>query len=149
MDSGNMHVETITNKVFIYFEGATNLLLFKMLQNNVVWFQNIRGNKQRVLWERQIMAISEICKEFFSTYVDGFYILWRNVLSVCQSMYSSIALLDLSPFFSFLILYAVGGSPWTRDQPVRPLPTKNNTCRIKAHHAVPAWRKHATIFIFV
>jgi hypothetical protein len=36
--------------------------------------------------------------------------------------------LDLSRFFSFLILYTVGRTPWTGDQPVaRPLPTHRTT----------------------
>jgi hypothetical protein len=39
-------------------------------------------------------------------------------------MYLSTALVDLGRFFSFLILYTVGRTPWTGDQPVaRPLPT--------------------------
>jgi hypothetical protein len=34
----------------------------------------------------------------------------------------------LCHFFSFLILYTVGGIPWTRDQSVaRPLPTRRTT----------------------
>jgi hypothetical protein len=38
------------------------------------------------------------------------------------------SLLDLGRFFSFLILYTVGRTLWTGDQPVvRPLPTHNNT----------------------
>jgi hypothetical protein len=38
--------------------------------------------------------------------------------------YGSTALLDLGRFFSFLILHAVGRTPWTGDHPVaRPLPT--------------------------
>jgi hypothetical protein len=37
-------------------------------------------------------------------------------------------LLGLDRFFSFLILYAVGMTPWTGDQPVaRPLPTHSTT----------------------
>jgi hypothetical protein len=37
-------------------------------------------------------------------------------------------LLDLGRFFSFLILYTVGRTPWTGDQPVaRPLPTHRTT----------------------
>jgi hypothetical protein len=36
--------------------------------------------------------------------------------------------LDLGRFFSFLILYTVGRTPWTGDQPVaRPLPTHKTT----------------------
>jgi hypothetical protein len=39
---------------------------------------------------------------------------------------STILLLDLGRFFGFLILYTVGMTPWTGDQPVaRPLPTQN------------------------
>jgi hypothetical protein len=41
------------------------------------------------------------------------------------SVYGSTALLlDLGRFFSFLILYTAGSTPWTGDQPIaRPLPT--------------------------
>jgi hypothetical protein len=43
-------------------------------------------------------------------------------LSICLWLYSP--LLDLGRFFSFLILYTVGRTPWTGDQPVAgPLPT--------------------------
>jgi hypothetical protein len=36
--------------------------------------------------------------------------------------------LNLGSFFSFLILYTVGTTPWTEDQPVaRPLPTQRTT----------------------
>jgi hypothetical protein len=35
---------------------------------------------------------------------------------------------DLGRFFNFLILYTVGRTPWTGDQPVvRPLPTRRTT----------------------
>jgi hypothetical protein len=45
----------------------------------------------------------------------------NNFLSVYGS---TVLLLDLGRFFSFLILYTVGNTPWTGDQPVeRPLPT--------------------------
>jgi hypothetical protein len=41
---------------------------------------------------------------------------------------SAVLLLDLGYFFSFLILYTVGRTPWTGDQPVaRPLPTHRTT----------------------
>jgi hypothetical protein len=37
-------------------------------------------------------------------------------------------LLDLGRFFSFLIFYTVGSTPWTGDQPAaRPLPTHRTT----------------------
>jgi hypothetical protein len=39
-------------------------------------------------------------------------------------IYGSTALVDLGRFFIFLILYTVGRTPWTVDQPVaKPLPT--------------------------
>jgi hypothetical protein len=40
---------------------------------------------------------------------------------------SRALLLGLGLSFSFLILYTVGRTPWTGDQPVRPLPTKTHT----------------------
>jgi hypothetical protein len=41
---------------------------------------------------------------------------------------STVLLLDLCRSFSFLILYTVGRTPWTGDQPVtRPLPTHRTT----------------------
>jgi hypothetical protein len=44
-----------------------------------------------------------------------------NYLSICGS---TVLLLDLGRFFSLLILYTVGRTPWTGDQPVaRTLPT--------------------------
>jgi hypothetical protein len=66
-------------------------------------------------------------------------------LSVCLSIYLwvySTFLLDLGRFFSFLILYVVGRTPWTGYQPVaRPLPAH----RINAHtdiHASCGLRTH-------
>jgi hypothetical protein len=45
-----------------------------------------------------------------------------------RTIYGSTALLDLGRFFSFLILYTVGRTPWTGDQPVaRPLPAHRTT----------------------
>jgi hypothetical protein len=48
---------------------------------------------------------------------------------VCLSIYgSTVLLLDLGRLFSFLILYTVGRTPWTGDQPAaRPLPTHRKT----------------------
>jgi hypothetical protein len=44
------------------------------------------------------------------------------------SIYGSTAFVDLGLFFSFLILYTAGRTPWTEDQPVaRPLPTHRTT----------------------
>jgi hypothetical protein len=50
---------------------------------------------------------------------------WLHYLSRFRlSIYGSAAIADLARFFSFLILYAVGSTPWPGDQPVaRPLPT--------------------------
>jgi hypothetical protein len=43
------------------------------------------------------------------------------ILSIYLSIYLCFysPLLDLSRFFSFLIFYTVGWTPWTEDQPVR------------------------------
>jgi hypothetical protein len=75
--------------------------------------------------------------------------LWRGVSlsgKVIFSLSLSLSLwlyspLKLGRFFSFLILYLVGRTPWTADQPVaRPLPTHGNTNRIKAHrHPCLEW----------
>jgi hypothetical protein len=46
-------------------------------------------------------------------------------------------LLDLDHFFSFLILYTGGRTPWTGDQPAaRPLPTHRTTQTIYTHKGV-------------
>jgi hypothetical protein len=52
--------------------------------------------------------------------------------TVFAKLYLSMALesflLDLGRFFSFLIMYTVGRTPWARDQPVaRSLPTQRTT----------------------
>jgi hypothetical protein len=76
------------------------------------------------------------------------------VLSVCLSINLSIYLptylniylwlyrsLDLDRFFSFLILYTVGRTPWTGDHPVaRPLPTHRRTqTQNKLTHTSMPW----------
>jgi hypothetical protein len=49
-------------------------------------------------------------------------------LFICLSVYGSTVLVHLGSFFSFLILYTVGRTPWTSDQPVaRPLPRHRTT----------------------
>lgn len=56
-----------------------------------------------------------------------YYIIFSLSLSLSLWFYSQ---LDPGRFFSFLILYTLGRTPWTGDQSVaRPLPTH----RIKAH----------------
>jgi hypothetical protein len=55
-------------------------------------------------------------------------------------------LLDLGSLFSFLILYTVGRTPWTGDQPVEmPLPTHRRTQtqnKRKHIHALSGIRTH-------
>jgi hypothetical protein len=53
----------------------------------------------------------------------------NSEISIHPSTYgSTVLLLDLGCFFSFLILYTVGRTSWTGDQPVvRPLPTHRIT----------------------
>jgi hypothetical protein len=47
------------------------------------------------------------------------------IFSLCLWLYSPT---DLGRFFSFLIIYTVGTTPWTRDQLVaKPLPTHRRT----------------------
>jgi hypothetical protein len=58
--------------------------------------------------------------------------------SICGS---TALLLDLGRFFSFLIFYTVGRTPWTEDQPIaRPL----HTHRINAHKNIHALREIRT-----
>jgi hypothetical protein len=53
--------------------------------------------------------------------------LFLSSFFLCFFLYGSIALWTLA-FFSFLILYRVGRTPWTGDQPlVRKLPTHRTT----------------------
>jgi hypothetical protein len=61
-------------------------------------------------------------------------------LSVCLSVCGSTALVDLGRFFNFLILYTVGRTPWTGDQPVARSHTQDSTIRIYAHrHPCTKW----------
>jgi hypothetical protein len=66
-------------------------------------------------------AISE-----YTRYVDDVNFITRNL---SLSLYGSTTLCwTLAVFFSFLILYTVGRTPWIGDQPVaRPLPTYRTT----------------------
>jgi hypothetical protein len=75
------------------------IIIIIMLQNNLFHM------------ERFFMYI------FISPYLSVY-------LSIYLSIYdSTVLLLDLGRFFSFLILYTVGRTPWTGNQPVaRPLP---------------------------
>jgi hypothetical protein len=55
-------------------------------------------------------------------------------------------LLDLGGFFRFLILYTVGRTPWTGDQPdARPIPIQHNTNTEQTHtyiHVLSGIRTH-------
>jgi hypothetical protein len=56
---------------------------------------------------------------------DRIYWTVIQLATIYPSVYgSTVLLLDLDRFFSFIILYTVGRTPWPGDQPVaRPLPT--------------------------
>jgi hypothetical protein len=52
--------------------------------------------------------------------------------------YGSTALVDLGRFFNFLMLYTVGRTPWTGDQPsARALPTHRTQTQNKCTHRHP------------
>jgi hypothetical protein len=56
-------------------------------------------------------------------------------------------LLGLGCFFSFLILYTVGRTPWTEDQPVaRPLPTHRTNAHNTDIRALSGIRTHDPSF---
>jgi hypothetical protein len=60
-------------------------------------------------------------------------------------------LLGLGRFFSFLILYTVGRTPWTEDQPIaRPLPTHRTTQTQNKHRqtSMPEVGFEPTIGVF-
>jgi hypothetical protein len=56
------------------------------------------------------------------------FLLIRTLMTLCTYLWLLSPLLDNGRFFSFLILYTVGKTPWTGDQPVaRPLPKRRTT----------------------
>jgi hypothetical protein len=60
-------------------------------------------------------------------------------------------MLDLGCFFSFLILYTVGRTPWTEDQPVeRPLQTHRTTQtqNIRSQTSMPPVESEPTMPVF-
>jgi hypothetical protein len=72
------------------------------------------------------------CKHWKSTAVYGVTSKEIMLLKICFNYLSihgsTVLLLDLGCFFSFLNLYRIGRTPWTGDQPVaRPLPTHRTT----------------------
>jgi hypothetical protein len=62
-------------------------------------------------------------------------------LSISLFLFGSTALEDLSSFFSFLILYTVGRTPWTGDQPVATLLPTHRTTHTDIH-ALSGIRTH-------
>jgi hypothetical protein len=69
-----------------------------------------------------------------SQFLFFFVLMLHSYLSICLSVYLSVylwlysPLLDLGCFISFFILYTVGRTSWTGDQPVsRPLSTHGTT----------------------
>jgi hypothetical protein len=78
----------------------------------------------RVLW--RVLCTTQF--PFFNTSFLG----PAQYLSIYLWLYN--LLLDLGPFFSFLILYTVYKTPWTGDEPVaRPLPTRRTTWTQNKH----------------
>jgi hypothetical protein len=72
---------------------------------------------------------------------------WRGAQFIMHDNFtlSIVILLGLGLFFSFLILYTIGRTPWTGDQPVaRPLPT-HRTTQTQTHkdiHVLSGIRTH-------
>jgi hypothetical protein len=57
-----------------------------------------------------------------------------------------IPFLDLGRFFSFLILYTVGRTPWTRHQPfARPLPTQTSMPWVGFEPTIPVFETEKTV----
>jgi hypothetical protein len=119
--------------------------LFRICQNTG---HHIPEDSKLTLWVQKISKTLLRIACVFSPLIVSFqigadpltnvYIIINATVVICLSIYgSTILLLDLGRFFSFLILYAVGTTPWTADQPVaRPLPTH----RINAHgHLCLEW----------
>jgi hypothetical protein len=82
---------------------------------------------------------------------DLFYKVYSgNNLSLSLSLWLCSPL-DLGHFFRFLILYTVGRTPWTGDQPVaRPLPTHRTTQtrNIRTQTSIRRVRFEPTIPVF-
>jgi hypothetical protein len=79
-----------------------------------------------------------------------------SYLFICLWLYSSLS--DLGRFFSFLIPYTVGRTPWTGDQPVaRLLPTHRTTQKrnkrtqtsipwVGFEHTIPAFERAKRVY---
>jgi hypothetical protein len=100
---------------------------------------------------------AEMTSVFLSIYLSIYLSVCLTIslsiyLSICLTIYLWLysSLLDLGRFFSFLILYTVGRTPWTGDHPVaRPLlahrttQTQNKLTHI---HALSGIRTHDPSF---
>jgi hypothetical protein len=68
---------------------------------------------------------------------------------ISLSLFLYSPLLGLRRFFTFLILYTVGGTPWTSEQPVaRPLPTHSRTQNKRTQTYMPGKEFEHTIPVF-
>jgi hypothetical protein len=73
---------------------------------------------------------------------------WPFISTTMTMMMMYSSLLGLGHFFSFLILYTVGRTPWTGDQPIArpPLTHRKHKHRVNAHntdiHALSGIRTH-------
>jgi hypothetical protein len=95
---------------------------------------------------------------YLSIYLSIYRSIYLSPHSVRRSIHPSIhrsvylwlysPLLRLGCFFSFLILYAVGRTPWTGDQPVaRPIPTHRRTQTKTDIHALSGIRTQIPVFL--
>jgi hypothetical protein len=93
-----------------------------------------------------------VSKNVISTYLPTYLIICLSVCLVYLAIHGSIVLLlNLGRFFRFLIMYTVGRTPWTGDQPVaRPLPTQNKRTqtsmpRVGFEPTIPAFERAKTV----
>jgi hypothetical protein len=98
-------------------------------------FRSIRITKCRLFGLHRRLGLSSDC-ELVRAFVRSFF---RSF--VHQWLYSP--LLGSGRFFSFLIIYTVGRTPWTGDEPVpRHLPTQTHNKRTQISHALSVIRTH-------
>jgi hypothetical protein len=118
---------------YLYSDNVTiKIFTAVSIKNTIVWAATPRTLAQ-VHWRPfQIMAtFYRTAWLYIPEYCNDLYVyLQRDGRHFDLSIYLWLycPLLDLGRFFSFLLLYTVGRTPWTRDQPVaRPLPTHRTT----------------------
>jgi hypothetical protein len=111
----------------------------------------IKGDTRIRMLEELITSLPIVSDCIFFPRLSG--------LTIHPPIHGSTALcLDLDRFFSFLILYTVGSTPWTGDQPdAIPLPThtEQHKHRINAHRhpclergfepTIPAFEREKTV----